>query len=103
MSEQVQGQVQEIQDLRKEVNEGKQLDSEKVLAFEAVIIAVENATAARRDEFIWLAKKLEASNARQWALDARQSHHEGVSTQLYANIEQQGEASATGPKRSSKK
>ena len=95
LSEQVQGQVQEIQDLRQEVNEGKQLDSEKALAFEAVIIAVENATAARRDEFIRLAKELEASNARQRALDARQSHHEGVSTQLYANIEQQGEASAT--------
>ena len=95
MSEQVQGQVQEIQDLRQEVNEGKQLDSEKALAFEAVIIAVEKATAARRDEFIRLAKELEASNARQRALDARQSHHEGVSTQLYANIEQQGQASTT--------
>ena len=64
LSEQVQGQVQEIQDLRQEVEEGKQLDSEKAAAFEAVIIAVENATAARRDEFIRLAKELEASNAR---------------------------------------
>ena len=93
LSEQVQGQVQEIQDLRQEVEEGKQLDSEKAAAFEAVIIAVGNATAARRDEFILLAKELEESNARQRALDARQSHHEGVSTQLYANIEQQGQAS----------
>ena len=47
LNEQIQGQVQEIQDLQQEVNEGKQLDSEKALAFEAVIIAVENATVAR--------------------------------------------------------
>ena len=65
LSEQVQGQVQEIQDLRQEVEEGKQLDSEKAAAFEAVIIAVENATAAPRDEFIRLAKELEASSTRQ--------------------------------------
>ena len=40
LSEQVQGQGWEVQDLRQEVEEGRELDCEKALAFEAVIIAV---------------------------------------------------------------
>ena len=64
LSEQVQGQVRDIQDLRQEVEKGRQLDSDKASVFEAVIIAVENATKARRDEFIRLAQELQAANAR---------------------------------------
>jgi len=50
LDEQVQGLVHEIQDTRQEVEDGKQLDAERLIAFEGIIVAVENATQTRQEE-----------------------------------------------------
>jgi len=44
LDKRVQGLVHEIQDTRQEVEDGKQLDVERLIAFEGIIVAVENAT-----------------------------------------------------------
>ena len=43
MDERVQGLVHEIQDTRQEVEDGEQLDAERLIAFEGIIVVVENA------------------------------------------------------------
>ena len=88
----------EMQDKQQEVEGGKLLDAERTRAFEAVIAAVENATQARRDEITRIAQELEKAREAQQAADERQTHHEGVSTRLHANIEGQGQALATRAK-----
>src|SRR6195952_4280677 len=90
----VQELVQDMKDTRREVEEGKQLDATKILAFEAVVTAVENATEARQNEVARLAQEVLAANNRQRELNERQARHEQVSSQLNANIMGQGEASA---------
>ena len=47
LDKQVQGLVDKIQDTRHEVEDGKQLDAERLLAIESIIIAVENAIQSR--------------------------------------------------------
>jgi len=44
LDERVQGLVHEIQDTRQEVEDRKQLDAERIIAFEGIIIAGGNAT-----------------------------------------------------------
>jgi len=55
----VQRLVHEIQDTRYEVKEGKQHDAERLIAFEGIIIAVENVTQARQDKITRLAQELD--------------------------------------------
>jgi len=59
LDERVQGLVREIQDTRREVEDGKRLDTESLIAFEGVIVAVENATQTRQEEITRLALELE--------------------------------------------
>ena len=59
-----------------------------------MVTAVENATEARQNEVARLAQEVIAANTRQRNLDERQAPHEQVSSQLNANIQGQGEASA---------
>jgi len=44
LDERVQGLVHKIQDTHQQVEDGKQLDAERLIAFEGRIIAFENAT-----------------------------------------------------------
>jgi len=94
LDERVQGPVHEIQDTRQEVPDSKQLDAERLIAFEAVIVAVENATQTRQEEITRLALELEHASKQQQEANERQSRHEVVSSQLHANIMGQGETSA---------
>jgi len=94
LDEQVQGLVQEIQSTRQGVEDGKQLDAEKPIAFEGIIIAVENATQTRQEEITRLALELEQARKQQKEANERQSRHEVVSSQLHANLMRQGETSA---------
>ena len=98
LDERVQGLAGEIQDFQLEVEGGKILDAERTRAFEAVIMAVENATHARREEITRIAREFEEARKAQQAADERQTHHEGVSTRLHANIEWQGRALAARAK-----
>ena len=59
LDERVQGLVHEIQDTRQEVEDGKQLDAERLIAFEGIIIGVKNATQPRQDEITKLAQELD--------------------------------------------
>ena len=94
LDEQVQGLVQEIQSTRQDVEDGKQLDAEKLIAFEGIIVAVENATQTRQEEITRLALELDHARKQQQEANERQSRHEVVSSQLHANIMGQGETSA---------
>jgi len=94
LEERVQGLVQEIHDTRQEVEDGKQLDAEKRIAFEAIIVAVENPTQARQGEITRQALELDLPRKQQQEANERQSRHEVVSSQLHANIMGQGETSA---------
>jgi len=94
LDEQVQGLVQEIQSTLQDVEDGKQLDTEKPIAFEGIIVAVENATQTRQEEIIRLALELDHARKQQQEANERQSGHEVVSSQLHANIIRQGETSA---------
>ena len=81
--------------MQHEMERGKLLDAERTRAFEAVIAAVENATQARQEEITRIAQELAKAREAQQAADERQTHHEGVSTRLQANIEGQGQALTT--------
>jgi len=94
LDERVQGLVHEIQDTRQEVEDGKPLDAERLIAFEGIIVAVENATQTRQGEMTRLALELEHARKLQQEANERQSHHEVVSAQLHANIMGRGETSA---------
>jgi len=94
LEEQVQGLVHEIQDTRQEVEDGKQLDAERVIALEGIIVAVENVTQTRQEDITRLALELEHVRKHQQEANERQSRHEVVSSQLHANIMGQGETSA---------
>jgi len=94
LDEQVQGLVQEIQSTRQDLEDGKQLDAEKLIAFEGIIVAVENATQTRQEEITRLALELDHARKQQQKANERQSRHEVVSSQLLANIIGQGETSA---------
>jgi len=94
LDEQVQGLVQEIQSTREDVEDGKQLNAEKLLAFEGIIVAVENATQTRQEEITRLALELDHARKQQQEANERESRHEVVSSQLHANIMGQGETSA---------
>ena len=59
LDEWFQGLQGEMQDIQLEVEEGKLMDAERTRAFEAVILAVENATQARREEITRIAQELE--------------------------------------------
>jgi len=91
LDERVQGLVQEIQDTRQEVEKGKQLDADQLIAFEEIIVAVENATQTRQEEINRLALELEHAWKQQQESNERQSCHAVVSSQLHANIMGQGE------------
>jgi len=94
LDEQVQGLGHEIQDTRQEVEDGKELDTERLIAFEGIIVAVENATQTRQEEITRLALELDHARKQQQEANERQSRHEVVSSQLHANIMGQGETSA---------
>jgi len=94
LDEQVQGLVQEIQSTQQDVEDGKPLDAEMLIAFEAIIVAVENATQTRQEEITRLALELDHARKEQQEANERQSRHEVVSSQLHANIMGQGETSA---------
>ena len=83
-----------MQDMQHEVDGGKLLDAERTRAFQAVIAAVGNATQARREEISSIVQEFVTAREAQQAADERQTHHEGVSTRLHANIEGQGQALA---------
>ena len=91
----IQGLAGEMQDMQHEVKGGKLLDAERTRAFEAVIAAVENATQARWQEITRIAQELAKAREAQQATEERQTHHEGVSTRLHANIEGQEQALTT--------
>jgi len=61
---------------------------------EGVIVAVENATPTRQEEITRLALELDQARRQQQEANERQSRHEVVSSQLYANIMGQGKTSA---------
>jgi len=65
LDEQVQGLVQEIQSTRQDVEDGKQLDAEKLIAFGGIIVAVENATQTRQEEITRLALELDHARKQQ--------------------------------------
>jgi len=65
LDERVQGLAYEIQDTRQEVANGKQLDGERLIAFEGVIITVENATQTRQEEITRLALELDNTRKQQ--------------------------------------
>jgi len=94
LDERVQGLVHKIQDTQQEVEDGKQLDTESLVAFEGIVIAVENATQTRQEEITRLALELEDARKQQQEANERQSRHEVVSSQLHDNIMGQGETSA---------
>jgi len=94
LDEQVQGLVQEIQSTRQDIEDGKQLDAEKLIAFEGIIFAVENGTQTRQEEITRLGLQLEQARQQQQEANERQTRHEVVSSQLHANIMGQGETSA---------
>jgi len=94
LDERVQGLVHEIQETRQEVKDGKQLDAAKLIAFEEIILAVENATQTRQEEITTLALDLDHARKQEQEANERQSRHEVVSSQLHANIMGQGETSA---------
>jgi len=90
----VQGLVHETQDTRQEVEDGKQLDAEKLIAFKGIIVAVENATHTRQEEITRLALELDHTRQQQQEENERHSRHGVVSSQLHANIMGQAETSA---------
>ena len=98
LDERVQGLAGEMQEFQLEVEGGKIRDAERTRAFEAVIMAVENATQTRWEEITRIAQELERAREAQRAADERQTHHEGISTRLHANIEGQGQALAAQAK-----
>ena len=98
LGEQIQGLAGEMQDMQYEVEGGKLLDAERTRAFEGVIAAVEYATQARQEEIARIAQELVKAREAQQAAEERQTHREGVSTRLHANIEGQGQALATQAK-----
>jgi len=59
LDKRVQGLVHEIQDTWQEVEYGKQLDAERLIAFEGIIVAVENATETRQEKIRRLALELD--------------------------------------------
>jgi len=65
LDERVQGLVHEIQDTRQEVEDSKQLDTEKLIAFEGIIVAVENATQTREEEITRPALELDHTRKQQ--------------------------------------
>ena len=65
LDERVQGLAGEMQEFQLEVEGGKLLDAERTRAFEAVIMAVENATQARREEITRIAQELERAREAQ--------------------------------------
>jgi len=94
LDERVQRLVHEIQDTRQEVEDSKQLEAERLIAFEGIIVVVENATQTRQEEITRLALELDHARKQQQEANERQSRHEVVSSQLHANIMGQGETSA---------
>jgi len=94
LDERVQGLVHEIQDTGQEVEDGKQLHAERLIAFEGIIVAVENATQTRQEEITKPALELDHARKQQLEANERQSRHEVVSSQLHANIMGQGKTSA---------
>jgi len=94
LDKRVQGLVHEIQDTRREVEDRKQLDAERLITFEGIIIAVENATQTPQEEMTRLALKLDHARKQQQEANEQQSRHKVVSSQLHANIMGQGETSA---------
>jgi len=65
LDEQVQGLVQEIQSTRQDVQAGKQLDAEKLIAFEGIMVAVKNATQTRQEDITRLALEREQARKQQ--------------------------------------
>jgi len=94
LDERVQGLVHEIQGIWQEVVDGKQLDAERLIVFEEIIITVKNVTWARQDEITRLAQELDHAGKQQQEANEQQSRHEVISSQLHANIMAQGETSA---------
>jgi len=92
--ERVQGLVQKIQDTQQEVEDLKQLDAEKLRAFDGIIVAVANATQTRQEEITRLALEVVHARKQQQEANKRQSRHKVVSSQLYGKKMGQGETSA---------
>ena len=86
LDERVQGLVHEIQDTRQEVEHGKQLDAEALIAFQGIMIVIKNATQTRREEITTLGLELDNTRKEQQEANELQSRHEQVSSQLHANI-----------------
>ena len=59
LDKRVQGLVHAIQETRQEVEDRKQLDADRLIAFEGIIVAVENATQTRLEEITRLALELD--------------------------------------------
>jgi len=76
LDERVQGLVHEIQYMRQEVEDGKQLDAERIIAFEGIITAVENSTQAQQEEITRLAQELDYTRKQHQGANERQSRHE---------------------------
>ena len=70
----------EMQDIQLEVEGGKLLATQRTRAFEAVILAVTNATHAPQEEITSIAQEPEKAREAQQADEEKQIHHEGVST-----------------------
>jgi len=71
LEERVQGLVHEIQDTLQEVVDSKQLDAGRLIAFEGIIIRVENATKTRQEEITRLALDLEHARKQQQEANER--------------------------------
>jgi len=93
VDERVQGLVYEIQDTRQEVESSKQLNTERVIAFAAIIFAVENAMQSRQKEITRLALELDHARKQHQEANELHSRYEVVISQLHANIMEQGETS----------
>jgi len=73
LNERVQGLVHEIQDTQQEVEDGKQLDAERLIACEGIIMAVENATQTRQEEISRLALELDHARKQHQEANERQN------------------------------
>jgi len=94
LNERVQGLVNEIQNTRQEVEDGKPPHADRRIAFEGIIIAVRNYRQTRAEEISGLALELEHERRQQEEPNERQGRHQAVSSQLCAKIMGQGETSA---------
>ncbi|PUU79257.1 hypothetical protein B9Z19DRAFT_1125534 [Tuber borchii] len=71
-TETTQGLVGEIDDLRQEADEGKQLSKEQIIAFERLIVTVEQATSQRQQELVEITQALKNATDRQGPHEEKQ-------------------------------